>query len=378
MKATGITSVYLFCISLFHPILAPYVKSLGFNDLQLGIVFAIFPAVLIFAAPILGSISDHIGRKQVIIFGIGCQIMGIVLYMFDTYRPVIFFARLFESVAYAAVIYSGLAMMEDQLKDKVRGKFSGVALTILQIGQLLAPVIGGLLADQYLKLPFVIAMVVLLISFIMLTFRSNNHRHRKISKDDFRIWKKWKQFLKDRRLKGMAILGFVMHASIPLTFVFFPLFIIENFGLSFKYVGYATFAYTFFHLLQFLFGSIADRVGQWRGILFGTVMTGLGFIALHFADTYWTFMAVLVFAGLGTAVWNVTATSFLSQIGEATKIEGSVLGEYVSFAKMGDLLSYIASGAIAYYLGIQTLMTVIGVAIILFSGAAYFYIRPQK
>ena len=81
IRATGIYTLFVFSISILNPVLAPYVKGLGFDDVQISLIFSVMPLVLIFLSPMLGRISDLTGRRVIILMGISCEIAAILLYL---------------------------------------------------------------------------------------------------------------------------------------------------------------------------------------------------------------------------------------------------------------------------------------------------------
>ena len=376
-QATEITSFFMFCIYLVSPVLAPYVKNLGLSDFQVSLMFALFPLTLILVSSNLGSLSDSIGRKKIIIFGIILEVLSIALYLLGVWYLVII-ARFMEAVAFASVIFIGMARMQDNLESKTRGKYSGQALTLMQMGKLIAPAIGGFLADYwFIKAPFIFSMFALLIMLWMVAIKEPFNIRHHFSRSDFNMIRKMRMFFSDRRFRGMAILGMTMHASLPVTFVFIPIYIVEHFHLSYQYVGYALFAMGFFLLFQFYIGSYVDRFRKSSMILFGTCVFGLSIAALALAPNYWVFVCVLLVAGLGNAFWNVSAWAFMAGIGDDMKKQGFVIGSYVSVAKMGSLSSYIFGGMIVKYLGVQALMMVVGMVIIIGTLASCVLIRGK-
>ena len=52
------------------PILGRYAERFGANGLQVGLMFASFSVAQMVFAPILGRISDKVGRKPVIVFSL--------------------------------------------------------------------------------------------------------------------------------------------------------------------------------------------------------------------------------------------------------------------------------------------------------------------
>ena len=369
-KATEINVIFIFSISILTPILAPYIKSLGFDNTQLSLLFAIMPFTLIFVSPIIGRLSDDIGRKNIIIAGILSEILAITLYALSTTATTIILARFISAIAAVGVSMTALAKIEDNINSKTRGKYTGKSLSIEHIGRLVGPLLGGFLADHlFIRAPFITAIIILtgLIFFIPKT----KHKTKKhIQTKDFQWFSEIKTFLRYKELRGMAILGITMHATLPALMIFLPLLITESMGLSYTYVGYAYFALGIAHLLQSTFGSWADKKA-YRIVLAGTFISGIFMMLLSLANIYYALIAILFLKGIGNGMWNVSAWTLMSNIGEKETLEGEIIGSYVSIAKVGALISFIVSGILVDAYGINTLFLFNGTLILIGTVMAY-------
>ncbi|MBW6451447.1 MAG: hypothetical protein K0B02_01840 [DPANN group archaeon] len=84
--------------------------------------------------------------------------------------------------------------------------------------------------------------------------------------------------------------------------------------------------------------------------------TGINLIiALSFTSSYLMLLGLLFLKGIVNYMWNISAWTLMSKIGEKEKIEGSVIGAYVSIAKIGAFLSFVVSGFIVALYGIPSL-----------------------
>jgi MFS family permease len=364
-KATFVTTFFIFCFSLYLPVIAPYIKSLGVSDFKLGLIFALLPITLLIFSSTLGSLSDRIGKKKMIILGMISQILAVALYMWGPHIAVFYIARVLAGLGYAGVVFVGLARVQDSISKKHRGEKSGWALTLISLGQLVAPVAGGLLADYwFVKAPFLVASVVLLIMIWIIAWREDIVIHEKVYWSEFNFIEKLRKFLSIRKLRGVGIMGVAAHASLPLIRVFIPVYIVMSFGLPYRFVGYAIFALQATHLLQFLMGRVSDRLGAGKVMIAGAFGYGAAMAALAFTDSYWVFVGILFLAGIAGSFWNVSAWSFMSDIGAKHKEEGFVIGSYISFAKIGEITSLIFGGLLIGFFGIKFFMILIGVLII--------------
>ncbi|UCD04014.1 MAG: MFS transporter [Candidatus Woesearchaeota archaeon] len=363
LRVTGIGTYFLSTVYLLQPVLAPYIESFGFNPIQLSLFFSVFPLALIFSSVYFGKLSDQVGRKRVIIIGFALEIVAIFFYMVGTPWIFIVLGRIFDAVAIGCVQLIVIARISDLVDDTKRGKFTGWSLSMNSVGILVAPLVGGIIADRFfVKAPFILAIFLLLI--LVLFFYKESSHTIKIKRQRIHILQELRNFISARELKGMAILGITAHFANSAELVFLPLLIIQKYNLTYSYIGFAMFVFGITHLLQGVFGNLSDTYGANRTVLIGIALRigGLFFVAT--AGSYPLLILILGIIGTGGAMWNVSAWSLMSTVGEKMKREGSVVGSYISIAKIGAFFGFIVSGVIVQFLNIETLfkiMSVIGI-----------------
>ncbi|RLJ00195.1 MAG: hypothetical protein DRP06_02325, partial [Candidatus Aenigmatarchaeota archaeon] len=227
-----------------------------------------------------------------------------------------------------------------------------------------SPIAVGVLADIFfIKAPFYMSIFLLLILMVYL-IKQKPKRKAKIKRSDFNIIGELKEFLSEKKLRGLALLGMTTHASIPAIFLFLPLFIVEKFGLSFTYVGVAYFFLGFFNLFQFYFGEISDKMGRSKMLVLGTSIYGFGLILLSVSQSYSMLLLVLTLQGLGGSMWNISAYCIMSEAGEKSKKEAQTLMSYESLARIGSFFSFIISGFVVTIFNIESLFVLNGLLIL--------------
>jgi len=374
LRFTEISVFFIFSVYLFNPILSPYIKSLGFSDLQISLIFSLLPISIIIFSPIVGSLSDSIGRKKVILLGIFLEIIAVLLYIYGSSWIMIGTAKILDAVGVTIVTLITLAKIEDSLDNRERGKYTGWSLSARYLGNLIGPVVGAVVASMFfIRAPFFISLGILFILFLYVLQKEKDRK--RLIKKSLNPVKDIKDFLSFKKLRGMGILGIVMHATNPAMQVFLPLFIIEELGLNISYVGYAYFFMGIMHLLQFKFGKLSDRYGVWKVLLMGCIISASGMALLPFTHSFLLLAAALLFMGTGNSMWNVSAWSLMSRIGESAKEEGKIVTSYVSIAKIGAFLSFILSGFFVTYFGIKPLFLVNGIIVLIGVFASYFFLR---
>ncbi len=133
--------------------------SVGMRDLLYGITLSVFCIFMFFGAPFLGDLSDHIGRKKVLLlclfgvaFGLAVSALGIQinsLFLLIAGRAIAGFMAGSNALAQAAIV-------DISTEDNKAINLSLISLANC-IGFVLGPLIGGLLSDQHLWIKFGVA-----------------------------------------------------------------------------------------------------------------------------------------------------------------------------------------------------------------------------
>ncbi|NCA29451.1 MAG: MFS transporter [Chitinophagia bacterium] len=123
----------------------------------------IYAAMQFIFAPILGSLSDHYGRRPILLF----SLLGFGLdYIFLAFAPTIgwlFVGRIFSGIT-GASITTAAAYMADISDEKTRAKNFGMIGAAFGIGFIIGPLLGGLLGEIGPRIPFIVAACLALIN----------------------------------------------------------------------------------------------------------------------------------------------------------------------------------------------------------------------
>ncbi len=358
--ATLVSTLFGFLYYLFFPLLSLYFTELGIGEEMLGIIFAFFPLVIIIVSPVVGMLSDDVGRKRIIYFGILAQLLGVILYLWPPSLASIIIARVLAGIAWSMVGLITLAKVEDKLKHQERGSKAGVFLSFTEAGALVGSLVGPFLAGIFfIRFPFLISAIGLALLLIWLVLWRSHHKPI-IKKQDFNPLCALKKFWKEKKLRAMAFIGISMHTRIPVMSIFVPLLVIE-FGAGYKEVGILFALRGVMALLQGVAGKIVDKKGSRNIVIISVIVASILFILAGFTRSYIALLIVLVAEGLALAFWNISAWTFMSEIGERKKMEGMVLGSYNSLARFGYLIFSIISGFIAVAFGTGSLFIIVGI-----------------
>ena len=373
IAATVIGTAYSFADTSLSTVLAGYLASLGFTNLQLSFTLSLFSLALIFTSFELGHLSDVIGRHKVIFLGLVSAIASSLIYIFRPTLTTVPIAQILAAIGFAAVVWVALAKVGDSITER-RGAATGISQSIRRIGNVAAPVVAGLLADRFFVAAPIILNVIILAALIpILYIESRGDGHSTIQNTNHSAGRRerLRWFLSNPKHRALAIIGPTVNAVLPIITLILPLFILQKLGLSYVYVGYLISAWIVSKLFQWLLGHIADKIRWERGIVIGTLITGVGLIAMAFTESYWLIFILILIAGAGDALWDISATTLLSHIGAKEGRTGEAIGTYFAFAKVGSFASFIAGGLVVTLFTPQLYFAIIGSLIITATAIGY-------
>ncbi|MEY2609989.1 MAG: hypothetical protein RLZZ128_638, partial [Actinomycetota bacterium] len=125
------------------PILGRYAERFGASGLQVGLLFASFSLAQLVFAPLLGRLSDRIGRKPVILI----SLLGTAVGSFVTGAAgalwVLFLGRILDGASGASVAVAQGAVT-DVASPQERPRLLGLLGAAFGVGFVVGPALGGL------------------------------------------------------------------------------------------------------------------------------------------------------------------------------------------------------------------------------------------
>lgn len=145
-------------VGMIIPVVPQLVTQLAHADRQLasrtlGLMMASFAVAQLFAAPILGGLSDRFGRRKVILISITGLSLDFMLTALAPSLDWLFLARAFAGLTAASVV-SVNAYIADVTPPEKRAQRFGLVGAAIGGAFVLGPAMGGILGDINLRLPF--------------------------------------------------------------------------------------------------------------------------------------------------------------------------------------------------------------------------------
>jgi MFS transporter, DHA1 family, multidrug resistance protein len=162
--------VMMLGFGIIIPIMPFYMEHFGAGGTELGALMAVFSVMQFIFSPFWGGMSDHYGRKKIMMIGVIGNALSLVIMGLAQNIWVMFAARAMEGIISAATLPTAMAYISDSTTDQERSSGMGVIGAAMGIGMVLGPGMGGWLSTQSLALPFFLAASMSFLSLAMIWF----------------------------------------------------------------------------------------------------------------------------------------------------------------------------------------------------------------
>ncbi len=172
---------FLVCIgmSLIFPVM-PFIKNeLHLSATDMGIMNSLFALAQLIASPIIGQISDKIGRKPILVYGLLLYMLSEILFALTNWLWMFDISRTIGGLSAAMVVPTTNALAADLTTPRQRARVIGLLSAAFSGGLILGPGIGGILAKFDYKTPFWCAAVLGFLSMLSLLFMLPNEKEIK-------------------------------------------------------------------------------------------------------------------------------------------------------------------------------------------------------
>jgi len=331
------------------PFLTFYAQEFRATPLQIGLLFSSYSLTQLLCAPLLGRLSDRVGRRPVLLGSIAGSALSYVVFAFAPSYAVLLLARSLSGVA-AANYAIAQAYMADVSTPEGRSKAMGLVGAAFGLGFVLGPALGFLLFFSPLAhlgprlVPLVAAglsTLNLLIAAVALP-ESLSPELRRSAAARGGSWLGFSDLLavwRDTPLRGLMVLFFLVMFCFSMMETTLALFCQARFGFGYRETsGLFVFVGIVLVIVQGgLLGRLVRRFGERRLILSGIVLMALGLILLPVGTKLWFLLVSLLLLAVGNGVHNPSTTGLLSRLA-GEEAQGSTIGLSRSFGALARIL----------------------------------------
>lgn len=367
-------------IALPYPVLAPYFIDYPANDLThfmgfhpkllLGFSLAIYPLGMLIGSIYIGALSDHFGRRKVLLITLFGSVVGYMLTALAIYHEsFVFFilARLVTGICEGNIAIAR-AIAADLHPKIDRTRALSLVYTATYTGWMLGPVIGGFLMVYGVAEVFAMAGIGMAIAIVLVWFLIAKDKTEDLDDSDF--WHTIRNnnsltLLKHKEILPMFWFYFLYSMGLNAFYDFYPVWFVDYFHADGKTISLATICLTLVMIIvsSFFVTKLQKRFGEIYVILTGGAILATLLFIQPFLGFYQTFVIFALIGGI-IAITNGMIPSFLStyfgHLGQ-----GKVMGLQTSTFCITNVIIAILGGVLSILDSVYVLL--VGSVLVMFS-----------
>ena len=332
------------------PILPFLSPQLGADKMDIAYIVSIYAVFAGLCGPYWGKLSDHIGRKPVLLICLAGGALSYVMLGLATELWMIYVSRAFAGLM-AGNFGVATAMIGDISSPKSRAKNMGLVGAAFGLGMVFGPFLGGVLAGDSgnFTLPCIVAGIVSVVAMLaggLFLEESLTPEKRQVNRE----------FHRDNKLSILAMLKntgnrlfacqYALHNTCVSTVTYlFPLWVADLLNWGAKEVGMVFgalgVAMTIFQ--GGLIGPITARIGEKLFLVIGVATMALAFGIAAIAESTTLMMVSFFLSMLGATVGIPLLNTILTGRTPA-ELRGKMMGTTSSMSSWGRVIGPLLSG----------------------------------
>lgn len=377
------------------PALPYYVEGEAFQatPFEIGLLFASYSLMQFIFSPILGSLSDRVGRRPILFFSLLGSAVGYLFIGYAAALWMVFAGRIISGIT-GGNISTAQAYIADVTTKENRAKGMGLFGAMFGLGFIFGPAIGGILSRYGIGVPFLFAAALSLLNAISIYFIlpetvKKNSAAPTVQKTN-RFVELFGAF-QDSRFGTLTATYFFLITAFSIMTYAFVLYTIERFDFTAEQNGYI------FALVGILavifqggaFNGLVRKFGENRLTIIGCVMIAASLFAIPFISRQTGgligLLIVTALLAIGNSMASPALTSLASKISDDAD-QGKSLGVMQSGASLaraigpaiGGVLLNNALNKVDDYTIQRTFWTAAGIMIVALFIAVYFARIDEK
>ena len=351
------------------PILPFHPETAGAGALALGLLIGSFSFMQFIFAPLLGRLSDKMGRRPVILISILSSLVSFIIFALADSFLLLLLSRITAGMATESALAQ--AYISDITTEKERAKGMGKVGAAHGAGFIIGPAIGGLLSIYGISaLGFAAAALTgvnLLFAFFFLP-ETNAHTNSDVQtfkKTDEGYWRRLATAITKSSMSSVFVILFLTTLAFSAIPVVVPLLGIAFFGFTeletsyfFMYIGVVQIV-----LQGLLIGRLAKRLGEELLIVLGSISMMIGMLFMPLFPHIVVFLVALTLMSSGIGTLNTVLPSFISKKTSSDE-QGGMLGVAQSVGSVARVPGPLIGGFIAEFAGLNVALSLSAVIVL--------------
>ena len=374
-----IVSVDVLGLTIILPLLPFYAEHFGASPAVVGLLVSTYAFCQLIAGPMLGRMSDHMGRRLLLLVSQLGTFIGFLILAFANSLWLVFLSRIIDGLT-AGNLSLAQAYISDVTKPEERAKSFALIGIAFGMGFLIGPGISGFLSQFGYQYPILLAAALSLTSilstyFLLPTTKGVTEGEGVPRKFAILDWGNYVRYFQQPGLAPLLWKFFAFTLTFSMFMSGFALFAERRFewhGRPFgpREVGFVL-AYLGFLgvILQGgLMGRLVKAFGEQKLLAAGFFFGMAGLAALGFTYSIPLLLLVTAVSSSGTGLIRPVATSMITQ-----KTPRSEQGVVLGLTQSLNSVAAIISPAIAGFLIDHTLLTSWALVAAAICGVALFF-----
>ncbi len=355
LPAFTISLVDFLGMTIIIPLLPFYAEKYGATPFVVGLLVSVFALCQLVGGPILGKLSDVLGRKPLLVISQLGTFIGFVILAIAPNIWFVFLSRIIDGIT-AGNVSLIQAHISDTTEPEERAKSFGYLGMAFGIGFFIGPAISGYLSQFNYQYPIYVAAALSLVS-ILFTFLfmpskakhlKDEHRRNSSKLFDLSIYGKFfrQPFLAESLYQWLlysfafAVFtsGFALFAERQYSHLPEYHFGVRQVGYVLSYVGFLGII-----LPATLTGPLTKKLGDHRTVQISLLSLMIGYGMLAFTHGIIGLAISCTFSSFGGSMARPVLTSVITKYAPRSE-QGAVLGVTQSLMSLAQIISPLISG----------------------------------
>lgn len=299
-----------------------YVKELGASISEIGLFFTISMIFPLLVTLLGGWLADSLGRLRVIFIGSLTGVLTFAAYAIAPTWQAALLGPALMAITSSLTIPAYFAYIADITPEASRGRMYGLSQTVYNASAVVAPPIGGLIAQSlgyrfmFSLSSVVFAVAALIFLYLLRSVSTLTIGEREVSLRALRssLGQMLGMFLAGGVVTWILIVDGVRDIAFKLSYNLMPVYLNEIGGLSKQGIGLLDGIYGFaFLIVLYPAGWLADKTSERVGIVAALIAVISSRLVFAFAGGFGGFALSWALLGIGASLFEPSGSSLITK-----------------------------------------------------------------
>ncbi|MCF6807890.1 MFS transporter [Thiotrichales bacterium 19S9-12] len=349
-----------------------------------GFLLAMYPLGQFLGSPVIGKLSDHYGRKKVLMISLVACVIGFISIALSIQFHLL--TLLFASSFLTGLCESNMAISQSIIAERSNNiiqktKLIGYAFSACSLGYIMGPLVGGFGATLYsYSFPFWVtaAGILLLLVWVKLSFKDHSHPHHEIKIKWVEAITAMKTIFNQPALRKFYLVNFLIFFAVQGLYRVAPIYVIDKWqpDLNIYTLLIAFVSALCFFANLFLMGKLSKKFSTEPLLIGLLIFSGIFIISIIIPNNFNWIWLTYGLAVIPTVMALTACTTWLSNQIDI-KSQGQVLGNNQALLVLGEATSAIFGGIIAA-INISLPLVVMGTILLISSFLVWQVMHKSK